>query len=96
MNNDYTFMKSEDTDYLLDVLTSTAITSYNLGAMGIECDLSIQLSEITKELKNRGITLEQIDKNIMQKDFTKILVNYGSGDRERGFLMEVIEEYYNE
>lgn len=96
MNNDYTFMKSEDTSYLLDVLTSMAITSYNLGVMGIDTDLSIQFSEIIKELKNRGVTLEQIDKNIMQKDFTKMLINYGSGNRERGFLMEGIEEYYYE
>ena len=96
MNIDYTFMKSEDTSYLLDVLTSMAITRYNLGVMGIDADLSIQFSEIIKELKNRGVTLEQIDVNIMQKDFTKMLVNYGSGNRERGFLMEVIEEYYYE
>lgn len=89
-------MKCEDTSYLLNVLTSMAITSYNLGAMGIEHDLSIQFSEITKELKDRGVTLEQIDENIMRKDFTKMLVNYGSGNRERGFLMEAIEEYYNE
>lgn len=96
MSNDYTFMKSEETSYLLDVLTSMAITSYNLGVMRIDTDLSIQFSEIIKELKNRGVTLEQIDKNIMQKDFTKMLVNYGSGNRERGFLMEIIEEYYYE
>lgn len=89
-------MKNEDTSYLLNVLTSMAITSYNLGAMGIEHDLSIQFSEITKELKNRGVTLEQIDKNIMQKDFTNMLTDYGSGNRERDFLMEVLEEYYNE
>ena len=89
-------MKSEDTSYLLDVLTSMAITSYNLGVMGIDTDLSIQFSEIIKELKNRGVTLEKIDENIMQKDFTKMLVNYGSGNRERGFLMEIIEEYYYE
>lgn len=89
-------MKGEDTSYLLNVLTSMAITSYNLNAMGIEHDLSIQFRDITKELKSRGVTLEQIDENIMQKDFTNMLTNYASGNRERSLFMDIIKEYYNE
>ena len=96
MNNDFTFMKSEDADFLLNTVTSMAITCYNLGTMGMDFDLSIPYSEIIKELKNRGITLEQIEESIKTKDFTNMLTNYGSGNRERGYVMEVIEEYYNE
>ena len=96
MNNDFTFMKSEDTDFLLNTITSMAITCYSLGTMGIDFDLSIPYSEIIKELKNRGVTLEQIDENIKTKDFTNMLTSWGSGNRERGYVMEVIEEYYNE
>lgn len=87
-------MNNEDTDFLLNTLTSMAITSYNLGTMGIDFDLSIQFSKIVKELKNRGITLNQIDESIKTKDFTNMLTNWGSGNRERGYVMEVIEEYY--
>lgn len=76
MNN----LEYEDTEFLLNTLTSMAITSYNLGTMRIDIDLSSQFSEITKELKNRGITLEQIDKSIKTKDFTNMLTNYGSGN----------------
>lgn len=90
MNN----YEHEDTDVLLNTLTSMAITSYNLGIMGIDIDMSIQFSEITKELKNRGVTLEQIDESIKAKDFTNMLTDYGSGNRERGFVMDVIKEYY--
>lgn len=89
-------MENEDTTFLLDTLTSMAITCYNLSTMGMNFDLSIQYSEIIKELKKRGVTLEQIDENIKEKDFTNMLTNWGSGNRERGYVMEVIEEYYNE
>lgn len=87
-------MNDEDTDFLLNTLTSMAITCYNLGTMGIDFDLSIPFSKIVKELKNRGVTLNQIDESIKTKDFTNMLTSWGSGNRERGYVMEVIEEYY--
>ena len=89
-------MKNEDTDVLLNTLTSMAITCYNLGVMGVDFDLSIPFSELTQELKHRGITLEQIDESIKNKDFTGMLTDCGSGNRERCFVMESIKEYYND
>lgn len=91
MNN----FENEDTEFLLNTLTSLTITSYNLGTMGLyDIDLSIPFSEITTELKNRGVSLNQIDESIKQKDFTNMLTDCGSGNRERKLVMDAIKEYY--
>ena len=87
-------MDEADTNNLLDTITSMVITCYNLRTMSIDFDLSIPFITITKELKHRGVTLEQIEESIKNKDFTNMLTDCGSGNRERGFVMEVIEEYY--
>lgn len=89
-------LKHEDTEFLLNTLVSMAITSYNLGTMSINIDLSFHFYRIIKELKKRGVTLAQIDESIKTKDFTNMLTIYGSGNRERSFVMEGIEEYYND
>lgn len=88
-----------DTDFLLDTLAAMIIAqySYNSCRLTDDCwDASIQEHAIVHELKKRQVTLKQIDDRIAAKDFTGQLTRYGSGNRERGFVMEYIEEIYNE
>jgi hypothetical protein len=41
-----------------------------------------------------GCTLEEIDNAIREKDFTNQLTDFGSGKRERGFVMDWIKEVW--
>lgn len=88
-----------NTNFLLDTLVAMAIAQYSYKSCGLtdDCwDASIQEHAIIHELKSRGISLKDIDDRLVDRDFTGQLTHYGSGDRERGFVMEYIEEIYNE
>ena len=87
---------SFDKEYTLDTLVSLVITQYSFNSFFNEApDTSVQESFLIKELKRFGCTLDEIDNAIAKKDFTNQLTHYGSGDRERGFVMEYIEEIWN-
>lgn len=87
---------SFDKEYTLNTLVLLVITQYSLNPFfGETPDTSVQESFLIKELKRFGCTLDEIDNAIACHDFTNSLTHYGSGDRERGFVMEYIEEIWN-
>lgn len=91
-------IEQEETDFLIDTVTLILITHYNLSVIMLEppVDFSLQLHKLIQELKNRGVEPDEIDENIKNKDFTNMLTAYGSGNREREFVMEYVEEVYND
>ena len=91
-------IKDEETDFLVDTLTAMCIAQYCVQTIELEppMDMSLQMHDIIKELQERNVEPSVIDKNIRDKDFTNMLTSHGSGNRERGFVMEYIEEVYEE
>lgn len=87
---------SYDKEYTLDALVALIIAQYSLNSFFNEApDVSVQELFLLKELKRFGCTLDEIDNAIAVHDFTNQLTHYGSGDRERNFVMEYIEEQWN-
>lgn len=86
-----------DKDYTLDCFVALVITEYSLTSFFGKCpDFSVQETFLIQQLQKFGVTLEEVDNAIANKDFTGQFVHYGSGDRERGFTMEWITERWNE
>ena len=54
-------------------------------------DFNYEIIELCKALQKYGVTLDDVETAIKYKDFTNQLTSYGSGDRERGFVMEYLE-----
>lgn len=90
-------MDTFDKDYTLNSFVALMITEHSLNAFFAHCpDFSYQEIELLKELIQFKVTLEDIDNAIAAKDITNEYTHYGSGDRERGFLMEYIKERYEQ
>ena len=83
-------------DYMLDTFVAMVITQYNLAQVFSDetPDFSLYMADMVKQLQKMGVTLDEIDKAIAKKDFTNMLTHVGSGDRERSFVMEYIEELW--
>jgi len=85
-----------DKDYMLDTFVAMVIAQYNLGQVFSDeiPDFSQYMADMVEQLKKMGVTLDEIDNAIAEKDFTNMLTNVGSGRRERSFVMEHIEELW--
>ena len=91
-------LEHEETDFLLDTVTAALIAQYCMSTIQLEpsVDFSLQLHDLIQELKNRGVEPAEIDNNIKNKDFTHMLTAVGSGNREREFVMDYVEEVYRD
>lgn len=96
-------IKDNETDFLLDTLAAMCIAQYCFSSclagdeQDLQWDQSLAVYAIVKTLKERGVNVpEALDSIIKEKDFTNMLTSYGSGNRERGFVIEYIEEVYDE
>lgn len=96
-------IKDNSTDFLLNTLAAMCIAQYCFSSclagdeQDLQWDQSLAVHAIVKELKNRGVTVPQeLDFCIKKNDFTGMLNDWGSGNRERGFVIEYIEEVYDE
>jgi len=88
-------MDKFDKEYTLSSFVALIITKHSLVAFFAKCpDFSYQELELLKALIEYDVTLEDIDNAIAAKDITKEFTRNGSGNREREFLMEYIEERY--
>lgn len=91
-------MEHEGTEVLLNTLTAMVIASYCYGIIDANnsWDQSVQVTKLIRTLKQRDVSLKDIELSIIKNDFTGMLTHVGSGDRERGFVMDYIEEIYYE
>lgn len=89
-------MDIHDKDFMLDTLVSLEITKYCLTSVFAKTpDVSVQETMLISVLIELGCTIEEVDNAIRDKDFTNMLTDYGSGKRERGFVMDWIKEVWN-
>lgn len=82
---------------MLDTFVLMIIAQYNYISLGLaedSCDQSLQLKALLTKLKAAGVTLQQIEQRIIDRDFTNALTKVGSGNRERDFIMDYIKEQY--
>lgn len=85
-----------DKEFMLDSLVSLEITMYSMSAIfDTTPDVSVQETMIISALKHLGCTLEEVENAIKEKDFTKQLTDFGSGKRERGFVMDWVKEVWD-
>lgn len=83
-----------DREFMLDSLTALVISNISCSSIFKEFpDTSLYIRELCKALKELGVTIEEVD-NALKRDFTGQLTPYGSGNRERGFVIEALEEYW--
>ena len=84
-----------DKEFMLDSLTALVISNYCCSSIFKEFpDTSLYIRELCKALKELGVTIEEVDNALKCNDFTNQLTPYGSGNRERGFVIEALEEYW--
>lgn len=86
-----------EVNQMLDTFVLMIIAQYSYTSLGLNedgWDQSLQLKAVLTELKAQGITPKDIEQRIKDRDFTDALTDVGSGNRERGFIMDYIEEMY--
>lgn len=84
-----------DKEFMLNSLTALVISNYSCSSIFKEFpDTSLYIRELCKALKDQGVTIEEVDKSLKHNDFTGQLLPYGSGNRERGFVIEALKEYW--
>lgn len=84
-------------NHMLDTFVLMILAQYNYTSLGLDeddWDQSLQSKALLAKLKAAGVTLKQIEQRIKDRDFTGSLTDVGSGNRERGFVMDYIEEQY--
>ena len=88
-----------ESNLMLDTFVLMIIAQYSYTSLGLDedgWDQSLQMKAVLTKLKAQGITLKDIEQRIKDRDFTDALTNIGSGNRERGFVMDYIEEMYSD
>ena len=85
-----------DKDCTLDALVVFVLADHwHTAFFAKQIDFSYELTELCKALQDYGVTLDDVETAIKYKDFTNQLTSYGSGDRERGFVMEYLEDIWD-